>query len=72
VLGQLLRRGCEIHIRVGDKTASDFYIPPERRRQLLDGGIEVAVFHAQLGQQMGDFSVVLNLHGNGCGGEEVS
>ncbi|TAL82348.1 MAG: CDP-diacylglycerol--serine O-phosphatidyltransferase [Rhodanobacter sp.] len=30
VLGQLLRRGCEIHIMVGDKTASDFYIPPEQ------------------------------------------
>jgi len=28
VLGQLLRRGCEIHIMVGDKTANDFYIPP--------------------------------------------
>ncbi len=30
VLGQLLRRGCEIHLMVGDKTASDFYIPPEQ------------------------------------------
>jgi CDP-diacylglycerol--serine O-phosphatidyltransferase len=29
-LGQLLRRGCEIHIMVGDKTANDFYIPPEQ------------------------------------------
>ena len=28
VLGQLLRRGCTIEIMVGDKTASDFYIPP--------------------------------------------
>lgn len=28
VLGQLLRRGCEINIMVGDKTANDFYIPP--------------------------------------------
>ncbi len=28
VLGQLLRRGCTIDIMVGDKTASDFYIPP--------------------------------------------
>lgn len=28
VLGQLLRRGCEISIMVGDKTANDFYIPP--------------------------------------------
>ncbi|MGP1609384.1 MAG: CDP-diacylglycerol--serine O-phosphatidyltransferase, partial [Burkholderiales bacterium] len=28
VLGQLLRRGCEIHLMVGDKTANDFYIPP--------------------------------------------
>ena len=28
VIGQLLRRGCEIHIMVGDKTANDFYIPP--------------------------------------------
>jgi len=28
VLGQLLRRGCEIDIMVGDKTANDFYIPP--------------------------------------------
>jgi CDP-diacylglycerol--serine O-phosphatidyltransferase len=30
VLGQLLRRGCRIHIMIGDKTASDFYIPPEQ------------------------------------------
>ena len=28
VVGQLLRRGCVIDIMVGDKTASDFYIPP--------------------------------------------
>jgi CDP-diacylglycerol--serine O-phosphatidyltransferase len=28
VLGQLLRRGCTIDIMIGDKTASDFYIPP--------------------------------------------
>jgi CDP-diacylglycerol--serine O-phosphatidyltransferase len=28
VLGQLLRRGCEIDIMVGDKTANDFYISP--------------------------------------------
>ena len=27
-IGQLLRRGCQIDIMVGDKTASDFYIPP--------------------------------------------
>ncbi|HZX71773.1 MAG TPA: CDP-diacylglycerol--serine O-phosphatidyltransferase [Rhodanobacter sp.] len=30
VLGQLLRRGCRIDIMVGDKTASDFFIPPEQ------------------------------------------
>jgi CDP-diacylglycerol--serine O-phosphatidyltransferase len=30
VIGQLLRRGCEIHIMVGDKTANDFYIPPSQ------------------------------------------
>jgi len=30
VLGQLLRRGCVIDIMVGDKTANDFYIPPEQ------------------------------------------
>lgn len=30
VLGQLLRRGCAIHLMVGDKTANDFYIPPEQ------------------------------------------
>ena len=30
VLGQLLRRGCVIDIMVGDKTASDFFIPPEQ------------------------------------------
>lgn len=30
VLGQLLRRGCEINIMVGDKTANDFYIPPSQ------------------------------------------
>lgn len=30
VLGQLLRRGCSIDIMVGDKTANDFYIPPEQ------------------------------------------
>ncbi len=29
-LGQLLRRGCSIDIMVGDKTANDFYIPPEQ------------------------------------------
>jgi CDP-diacylglycerol--serine O-phosphatidyltransferase len=28
VIGQLLRRGCEINIMVGDKAANDFYIPP--------------------------------------------
>ena len=28
MLGQLLRRGCRIDIMVGDKTASDFFIPP--------------------------------------------
>lgn len=27
-VGQLLRRGCRVDIMVGDKTASDFYIPP--------------------------------------------
>jgi len=30
VLGQLLRRGCTIDIMIGDKTANDFYIPPEQ------------------------------------------
>jgi CDP-diacylglycerol--serine O-phosphatidyltransferase len=30
VLGQLLRRGCHVDIMVGDKTANDFYIPPEQ------------------------------------------
>lgn len=30
VLGQLLRRGCTIDIMVGDKTASDFYIPSDQ------------------------------------------
>ncbi len=30
VLGQLLRRGCSIDIMVGDKTASDFFIPPDQ------------------------------------------
>ncbi len=30
VLGQLLRRGCRIDIMVGDKTASDFFIPPDQ------------------------------------------
>ena len=30
VLGQLLRRGCTIDIMVGDKTANDFYIPPQQ------------------------------------------
>lgn len=29
VLRQLLARGCEITIIVGDKTANDFYIPPD-------------------------------------------
>lgn len=28
LLGQLLRRGCRIDIMVGDKNASDFFIPP--------------------------------------------
>lgn len=28
VLGQLLRRGVQIDIMVGDKTANDFYVPP--------------------------------------------
>ncbi|WP_329741782.1 CDP-diacylglycerol--serine O-phosphatidyltransferase [Dyella sp. A6] len=27
-IGQALRRGCRVDIMVGDKTASDFYIPP--------------------------------------------
>lgn len=31
ILAQLLKRGCEITIVVGDKTANDFYIPPEQR-----------------------------------------
>jgi CDP-diacylglycerol--serine O-phosphatidyltransferase len=30
VLGQLLRRGCSIDVMVGDKTANDFYIPPDQ------------------------------------------
>ena len=30
VMGQLLRRGCTIDIMVGDKTANDFYIPPDQ------------------------------------------
>jgi len=30
VIGQLLRRGCRLDIMVGDKTANDFYIPPEQ------------------------------------------
>ncbi|MEO8988414.1 MAG: CDP-diacylglycerol--serine O-phosphatidyltransferase [Rhodanobacter sp.] len=30
VLGLLLRRGCSIDIMVGDKTASDFFIPPDQ------------------------------------------
>lgn len=29
-IGQLLRRGCRIDIMVGDKTASDFYTPPDQ------------------------------------------
>lgn len=29
-LGRLLRRGCRIDIVVGDKTANDFYLPPEQ------------------------------------------
>ncbi len=29
-VGQLLRRGCRIDIMVGDKTASDFYVPPDQ------------------------------------------
>jgi CDP-diacylglycerol--serine O-phosphatidyltransferase len=29
IVGHLLRRGCVIDIMVGDKTANDFYIPPE-------------------------------------------
>jgi CDP-diacylglycerol--serine O-phosphatidyltransferase len=28
VVGQLLRRGCQLDIMVGDKTANDFYLPP--------------------------------------------
>jgi hypothetical protein len=30
---------------------------------LFDCGIEVAMFHPQLGEQVDDFSVILNLHG---------
>jgi CDP-diacylglycerol--serine O-phosphatidyltransferase len=30
VIGQLLRRGCQLDIMVGDKVANDFYIPPEQ------------------------------------------
>ena len=29
-VGQALRRGCRVEIMVGDKTANDFYIPPDR------------------------------------------
>ncbi len=29
-IGQLLRRGCRIDLMVGDKTANDFYIPPDQ------------------------------------------
>jgi CDP-diacylglycerol--serine O-phosphatidyltransferase len=29
-IGQLLRRGCQLEIMVGDKVANDFYIPPEQ------------------------------------------
>ena len=29
-IGQLLRRGCRVDIMVGDKTANDFYIPPDQ------------------------------------------
>lgn len=29
-IGQLLRRGCRLDIMVGDKTANDFYIPPDQ------------------------------------------
>ncbi len=29
-IGQLLRRGCQLDIMVGDKVANDFYIPPEQ------------------------------------------
>ncbi|WP_243040261.1 CDP-diacylglycerol--serine O-phosphatidyltransferase [Dyella sedimenti] len=30
VIGQLLRRGCQLEIMVGDKVANDFYIPPDQ------------------------------------------
>ncbi|WP_114241387.1 CDP-diacylglycerol--serine O-phosphatidyltransferase [Dyella sp. C9] len=30
VIGQLLRRGCQLDIMVGDKVANDFYIPPDQ------------------------------------------
>lgn len=30
-LGQLLRRGVDVQIMVGDKVANDFYIPPDQR-----------------------------------------
>lgn len=30
VLGQLLQRGCTVDIMIGDKTANDFYIPPDQ------------------------------------------
>jgi CDP-diacylglycerol--serine O-phosphatidyltransferase len=29
-IGHLLRRGCQLDIMVGDKTANDFYIPPDQ------------------------------------------
>ena len=31
LLGQLLRRGCQVDIMVGDKVANDFFIPPGER-----------------------------------------
>lgn len=30
VIGQLLRRGCRVDIMVGDKTANDFFTPPDQ------------------------------------------
>lgn len=30
VIGQLLGRGCEVELMVGDKVANDFYIPPDQ------------------------------------------
>src|SRR5690348_9557399 len=42
-------------------------VAADRGGQLIDRRIKVAMLHPELGEQMNDFGVILNLHGNNVG-----